>query len=156
MRYLIACGLALVLAGCAEGLGRVGARPAPAAVTGLPLGEAPALRLASGQCALALWTRAEPAMRVAIAVSAPAELHIRLHGREMTLARTASEGEPMYGHAPRQTWSSDGVTLAMTATLAARDGMIGGAVAQDAMLVLTDRDGQEISIPVAGLVACQS
>lgn len=155
MRALIVCGLALVLAGCGGALSRVGAGPAPAAVTGLPLGEAPALRLASGQCALALWTRAEPAMRVAIAVSAPAELHIRLDGREMTLPRAASEGEPIFGHAPSQTWSSDGVTLAMTATLAARDGMVGGAVAEDGMLVLTARDGQEISIPVAGLVACQ-
>lgn len=155
MRALIACGLALSLLGCGGAMGALGSGVAPETATGLPLGEAPAQRLVSGQCALALWTRSEPAVRVALAVNQPAELHIRLHGRDLTLPRTGADGEVLFGHAPHQVWSGDGVTVALTATLAPRDGMVGGAVAQDAMLVLTDRDGQEILIPTAGLVACQ-
>lgn len=155
MRVLIACGVALSLAGCGGAMGALRTGSAPEASTGLPLGEAPAQRLISGQCALALWTRSEPAVRIALAISQPAELHIRLHGRDLTLSRTRADGEPMFGHAPRQVWSGDGVAVALTATFAPRDGMVGGAVAQDAMLVLTDRDGQEILIPTAGLVACQ-
>ena len=155
MRPMIAVGAAVLLTACSGGpLERLAPRPG-AVETGLPLGEAPALRLASGQCALALWTRAEPAVRVALAVNQPAEIHIRLDGRDLVLPRVASDGEPMFGHAPSQTWSGDGVTLSLTATLAARDGMVGGAVARDAMLVLTGRDGSEAVIPVAGLVACQ-
>lgn len=155
MRALIACGFAVSLAGCGGAMGALGSGPAPETATGLPLGEAPAQRLTAGQCALALWTRSEPAVRVALAVSQPAELHIRLHGRDLTLPRTRADGEVLFGHAPHQVWSADGVTVALTATLAPRDGMVGGAVAQDAMLVLTERDGQEILIPTAGLVACQ-
>lgn len=159
MRVLAAAASALILSACAASgsgvLDALGGRSTGGAVTGLPLGEAPALRLSSGQCALALWTRTEPAVRIAIAVSQPAELHINLDGRDLTLVRTASDGEPVFGHTPNQTWSGDGVTVAMTATVAPRDGMVGGAVARDAMLVLTDRAGQELVIPAAGLVACQ-
>lgn len=156
MKPIILAAVATVtLSGCAGSLPTMSGSGEPTVVTGLPLGEAPAQRLAPGQCALALWTRTEPAVRVVVAVSQPAQAHIRLDGRDLVLPRVSSDGEPIYGHAPNQTWSRDGVTLSLTATLAPRDGMVGGAVAQDAMLVLTQATGEEIIIPAAGLLACQ-
>ncbi|WP_296816604.1 hypothetical protein [Brevundimonas sp.] len=156
MRPLILLAAALALSACGTALPSVG-RPGPggSVATGLPLGEVDAVRLQSGQCALALWTRGVPATRLAIAVSQPPTIRVNAHGRQIELARTEYDGEAAFGHYPRQTWAGDGMSLTLTTRFAARGGMVGGAVTEDATLSFTGSDGAELVIPVAGLVACQ-
>lgn len=150
-----AVSIALALAGCGATFPNLGP-PVPARTAGgLPLGEAPAVRLQSGQCALALWTLGAPATRIAIAVSQPASLRVNVNGRGLDLARSDYDGDPVFGHYPRQTWAGDGVLLTLRTGFSTREGMVGGAVTQDATLGYRGPDGEEMVIPVSGLVACQ-
>ena len=156
MRHLLLLAACVGLSACGASLPALGGPSGGGPVaTGLPLGEVDAVRLQSGQCALALWTRGAPAVRLAIAVSQPPTLHVNAEGRQLTLTRTDYDGEAVYGHYPRQTWAGEGVSLTLTTGFEARGGMVGGAVTQDATLSYVGADGAELVVPVAGLVACQ-
>lgn len=147
--------MTVMLVGCGGALTNL-AQPAPARpATGLPLGEARAVQLQSGQCALALWTLDAPATRLAIAVSQPAALRVNIDGRTLDLARSDYQGDPVFGHYPRQSWAGDGIVVTLRTGFSTREGMVGGAVTQDATLSYRGAGGEEVVIPVAGLVACQ-
>lgn len=133
--------------------------PAPSSapvIPGLPLSELPAQPpLARGQCALTLWSRDASGRLLVMALDRPAVARVSLNGQVRELALADQVGEPFYGHAPRQTFVGEGLSLTLSFTPVEREGLVGGGVAGDAALELTEAGGDTLFVPAAGLLACQ-
>lgn len=146
MRLCLILGLAAALT----------AGAARSAEPDMPLQELPTQTLASGQCALVLWTRTTPARRVFMALNDPAGAKVQVAGRTLDLPRTAWDGAPVFSHYPQQSFSGGGWTVKIGVEFDSRSGLVGGAVAPSGTLELTDAKGVSTVLPVAGMVACQS
>lgn len=120
-----------------------------------PLEEIPVQRLASGQCALFLWTRGTPPRRVFVALQSPAIARVKVDGRVVDLPRVSWEGEAVFGHPPVQRFAGSGLALTVTIQADARSGLVGGAVAPTATIEYRAANGWETVVPAAGMVGCQ-
>jgi len=142
----------LLLSACAGGAPPASAI-APAAASG-PVSELPPQALESGACALVLWSRATPPMRLAMALDAPPSVRLVIGGDVQELPRVGMEGEPLSGFAPRQLYEGGGITLAITLEVRAAAPVPGG-IAVPAGLEITAPGGWSMILPAAGLIACQ-
>ena len=129
--------------------------PAPTG-SGIPLQELPTQTLSKGQCALFLWARTTPPQRVMMALQDPAVARIRMGGRTLDLKQTGWDGDGLYGHHPRQTYAADGVEMTVDIQMDARSGLVGGAVVPSGSIDFRDKAGWQTTIPVAGMIGCQS
>ena len=112
--------------------------------------------LSSGVCGLFLWARsAQEPVLVLAAFSNPTEARVRLRGRERNLRRTAAEGEASFGHFERQTYSDDRLTLVVDVVFDTSGRLRDGAAIERGFIRTRDRGGEEIVIPVGGMVACE-
>lgn len=143
------------LATAAFGLVTMAASGARPAEPDLNLQELPTQKLASGQCALVLWTRTAPARRVFMAVSEPAGAKVQSGGRTVDLARSGASGEAVYGHFPEETFAGGGWEVKATVGFDTKGALVGGALVPSGSLEVRDARGWTTVLPVAGMVACQ-
>jgi len=156
-------GALLALAACGGGAAvdqsRTDGAPAAAAASGQPgevrLLEVPPQRLKSGQCALALWSRAAKPERVMMAFSDPAVARVRFAERTEDLPQTGREGRQVFGHYPLQSYANEKVTLTVRVDFEPRDQLIGGAIARNGTIEIVSVSGWSATVPVGGIVACE-
>lgn len=147
--------LLLLASGCAAG----GARPAAQSAAALavspemPLAEIPEQKLASGQCGLVLWQRAEPSRRIAFITNLPATARIVKDGKVIALARTGATGDRVSGHAEHQQFASADAALDIDITINTREGLTQGAIVPEGVLKYRTATGAAI-LPVFGLIGC--
>ncbi|NBB14798.1 hypothetical protein GVN21_05395 [Caulobacter sp. SLTY] len=122
---------------------------------GVPFQEIAQQQLAPGQCALFLWARTSPARRILMATQNPASARIALKGRTLDLPLTAWDGEAHMGIHEVQTFSANGVTITVRFDGKAREGLVGGLVAENGSVEIRDAEGWETVVPAAGMLACQ-
>jgi hypothetical protein len=129
------------------------AAPAPAP-RGLPrLGPLPAQTLSPGDCALFLFSRAEPSRFVAFAAADGESLILTLDGGVERLPAAAPFVAA--GNAFEQIYrADDGLEARLTATLG--EPLPQGRRAPEAALRLVSPDGAAQVTPLAGLVACEA
>lgn len=155
-RLFVAIGALLLLSACSGGGGHPHAQASPRRSVGaLSLQEVAPQRLSAGQCALVLWSKAQPPLRVLVAFSDPNVARIQFRGKTMDLLQTARGGEMVYGHAPRQSFEGNGIKISIDLEFDARSGLVGGAIAPSGTLEMQTQQGWSAISPVAGLVACQ-
>jgi len=108
----------------------------------------------AGQCAMFLWSNQGEARFVFFAESG-GRAEMRLNGIERSFRRTAAEGDSAFGQFSRQRFEDEGWSLALTIEVEARKGLLGGAVIPRGALRVSEPEGWERVLPVAGLIACK-
>lgn len=148
---------ALLLAACASAPTEE-QRAAPAADTaGMPpLAELPTQQLASGQCALVLWSRNTTPVRFLVTLDQPAVANVMVQGRIVQLARVQQTGQSLHGQFPQQHYRGEGISLEVLFTRDDARELAGGAVVSSAVVEYVDAAGWTSIIPAAGLIACQT
>jgi hypothetical protein len=113
--------------------------------------------LESGACGMFLWARTEQTpVFVFAAFASPAEARVRPNGRVRVLQRTSVGGEARYGHFETQTFSEARLTIETEVQFSTTRPLRDGAVIEEGVIRLSDREGWQTIIPVTGMVACQS
>lgn len=161
LRVLSALSALLLIAACAaSSAGRSQARGS-AAVGAIEAGNLRFDALApqplrSGVCGMFLWARsAQEPVLVLAAFSIPTEARVRVRGRDHILRRTEAEGQASFGHFERQSFSDGRLSLVVDVTFDASGRLRDGAAIERGVIRTTDRRGEEIIIPVGGMVACE-
>lgn len=152
----LAAGAALILgAACSNG-GTQRAQSSPKrSQPASALQEVAPQRLSAGQCALVLWTKAQPPLRVLVAFSDPSVARVKVGGKTIDLPQTNRGGEVAFGHAPRQRFEGENMAIAFNLEFETRRGLVGGVIAPSGTLEVQTRQGWSAITPVAGIVACQ-
>lgn len=147
----------LLLCACSSGAGQPRAQAAPKRSAGaLSFQEVAPQRLSAGQCALVLWSKAQPPLRVLVAFSDPTVARIQIGGKTLDLPQTERGGEMVYGHAPRQSFEGQGIKISFDLEFDLARGLVGGAIAPAGTLEMQTEKGWSAISPVVGLVACQA
>lgn len=123
------------------------AAPPPPAI----LGTLPRQALPQRGCAAFLWTVEDQRL---VAMAEPARLRIMLNGKATDLAATQADGAGAMGFAATTLYAGGGVSATLAMTIAPRESLQDGAVVSDASLRLVQTGGDEIAVPVGGLVGC--
>jgi len=168
LRRLLLLGLAAALAGCsgagsgqrpdAPATGRMTASAnAAATVESQPIavGALSPRELSEGQCAMFLWAK-QAQTRFIFFAGSDGSAVMMLNGKERSFSRTAAEGNPAFGQFTRQRFDAGGWRAALTVEVEARRGLLGGAVIPRGALRVSEPEGWERILPVAGLIACKS
>jgi len=112
-------------------------------------------KLEDGECGLFLWA-ALPARRLVFFQKnreIGAEMH--LDGSVQTLVRQRAEGEQIYGLFPDQSFTTSDLTISLSLAADGLDPVTKGTMIRQASLRIDDSSGWTITMPVAGLIACQ-
>lgn len=154
---LCAAMAAIVMAGCATGTATEEQEtPAPNAGATPGLADLPTQVLASGQCALVLWSRAATPSRFVVTLDQPAVARVSVQGRVVELARVAQNGASIHGHFPEQRYRGDGISLDVSFAADQARSLNHGAVVSSALVEYVDGNGWTSIIPAVGLIACQN
>lgn len=159
-RHAALFAASLGVAACQQGASRPALAPMPVAVAnadGFPLeiGSLPAQELAVGSCGLFLWTKGAEPQLVFVSDSRSPTARMVLDGEIRTLQRTSAEGAGGYGQFVRQSFTSGETVIALGFEPEARPGLVDGAAVPRGALRLTDGEGWDMVLPVAGLIACK-
>ena len=104
-------------------------------------------------CAAFLWSAGDGAL-VAMATADPAQIRIRLDGRETDLPLAGAERPLGYGMSGSSRYGAGDLTATLELTIAERADLTQGAGIPNATLRI-DRVGKDgIVVPLAGLVGC--
>lgn len=116
----------------------------------------PPQELPDGHCGLFLWARSPEPTFIFVAYDTPASAYVRTNGRDRSLRRTNFSGDRVHGHFERQTYSDDRFTLNVELTFDERRPVRDGAIVQEGVVRVVDRQGWETIMPVGGMVACKA
>lgn len=141
--------LPFALASCARIAPSTVPLPPAAAAT---LEALPRQQLRPGECGLYLWAQSPP--RLVIALS-PTSARIARAGRTLDLPLSESDGDPVLGFTPGATYGGPDLRITLALVIEERRGLMQGAAVPSGSARLTQPDGTEITLPVAGLVGCQ-
>jgi len=163
-RYITLIALVAATTGCASG--RSGSsRPATNAPTGVDSGEQllerigslPQQELIPGKCTMFLWTRVGGSRKLVIHQRADEQaFKMRVDGRVVTVPRTAGSGQSIYGIFTDQVAQGAGIRVRLSIVPEQVLPVQQGAQITQASIRITDDNGWNITMPTAGLVACQS
>lgn len=152
-------GVCLSLVACETGPATEGIAPAGPSVADDPAARIGALSprvLPAGECGLFLWARTTDRPLVLFSTGGADGTRMMVDGGEVTPARTAAEGEPVFGQYPRQTFAVSDLQISLNIKPELRTGLVGGAVIKQGFLRLETEEGWGYVMPVAGLIACQN
>lgn len=156
LRQALACVAACVLSACASG----GAAPSyPQSVAGrdMRFDVLEPRPLEAGRCGLYVWAQsAQQPLFIAVAYNTPAQVHVRIDGRERVLPRTSFDGAPNSGHFEVQTFEDRNMALTLDVAFDLERPLRDGASIRSGVMRVRDREGWETIVPIGGLLACAS
>jgi hypothetical protein len=117
-------------------------------------GTLPPRTLVAGECAMFLWLR-NAERKLVFFGAAEGTGRAVLDGKEVGMRRTGIEGREAFGQYEGQTYAYDAGRIQIQVSFERRGGMERGVVVPQGTLRLTQADGWEYILPVAGLVACE-
>lgn len=148
----------ITLAACASDQSPSGAINLPGGieVSGRTVFETlPPQDIAASQCPLVLYSRADQSRRLYIALDNPAMALVRIDGRTLQFARTATSGAASNRHFEQETYSSpDGAQITANVRFAAASRAGQGAPIHSASIAYTSPEGETAILPAVGLVTC--
>ncbi len=116
----------------------------------------PPQTLADGECGLFLWTRVGNDRLLAVFQrSTDSAILMQLKGKTVRLERDQADGRSFLGIQEHQIVKNLDVTAELTFSGDSVEAIAQGLQVKRASLRLTDRDGWDVAMPVAGLIACQ-
>lgn len=124
-------------------------------IGGLKLEALTSQKLMPGRCGLFLWSRTQQPVFIMFANEAPAEVLVRIGGRDRRLARKATSGERVFGHFEKQTFSNGQYTFDVELTYDTSRPIQDGAIIKQGVVRTTDKSGFATVLPVGGMIGCQ-
>lgn len=113
--------------------------------------------LEAGRCGLYVWAQsAQQPLFIAVAYNNPAQVHVRIDGRDRVLPRTGFDGNPNSGHFEVQTFEDRTISLTLDVTFDLERPLRDGASIRSGVMRVRDREGWETIVPIGGLLACAS
>lgn len=113
--------------------------------------------LEAGRCGLYVWAQsAQQPLFIAVAYNTPAQVHVRIDGRDRVLARTSFDGAPNSGHFEVQTFEDRTIALTLDVAFDLERPLRDGASIRSGVMRVRDREGWETIVPIGGLLACAS
>lgn len=104
-------------------------------------------------CAAYLWSLSEP--RQMVAMAEPGRLRLKLDGRTVDLARTATEGAAGLGLGGSTRYAAGELAATLELALSERPDIAKGALITEATLILESQGKDAVVTPVGGLVGCR-
>lgn len=146
----------LLLAGCAGGGRPAASSPSPVA-DALPLGALPKQDLKPGECAIFLWKAGQGARLLLAARANPPQARVLLDGKMVDLPRLPPTGAavPIQGQDPHARYGNGRVTLRLDLVIEERAGLTRGALIPSGSLAFNRQGGEEIIVPVRGMLGCR-
>jgi len=156
LKHALAASAALLLSACAgQGGGAATSYPQSAAGGDLRFDVLDPQPLDAGRCGLYVWAQsAQQPLFIAVAYNTPAQVHVRIDGRDRVLARTSFDGAPNLGHFEMQTFADRTLSLTLDVTFDADRPLRDGASIRSGVMRVTDQEGWETIVPIGGLLAC--
>lgn len=159
IRNALVLALASLSVACAGGgggsSGRVQAAPAPSAPLHDALSEVPQQRLRPGQCALVLWSKEQPPVRVLVAFNNPSLARVQIGKRTLDLPQVSRTGDSFYGFAPQQRFEGGNIAIDLDLDIEPRKNLTQGALVPKGALYFSDSQGWSTVTSVGGLIACE-
>lgn len=124
-------------------------------------GEAPSVgrleprRLDANECGLFLWERSNEPKLVLFSSNDAATAQMQINGREVSLGRISSDGVRFAGQFTEQTFRSQRGDLVANVSITQGEAISGGERVPSGTIRLTQNEGWEVVVSVAGLVGCQ-
>ncbi|MCR6643542.1 MAG: hypothetical protein NVV62_02910 [Terricaulis sp.] len=158
LRQALACAAACVLSACASaGGGAETSYPQSVAGRDMRFDVLEPRPLEPGRCGLYVWAQsAQQPLFIAVAYNTPAQVHVRIDGRDRVLARTSFDGAPNSGHFEVQTFEDRNMALTLDVTFDLDRPLRDGASIRTGVMRVRDREGWETIVPIGGLLACAS
>ncbi|MET4895556.1 hypothetical protein RN629_00110 [Sphingomonadaceae bacterium jetA1] len=115
------------------------------------LGTLPRQALPQRGCAAFLWTVEDQRL---VAMAEHGRLRIMLDDKPVDLPVTRAEGAGAFGFAGVTSYAGSGAAVTLSMTVVQRDTLKDGAIVGDASLRVARNGGDEIAVPVGGLIGC--
>ena len=124
-------------------------------IGGIKLEALSAQKLSPGRCGLFLWSRTQQPVFIMFAYESPAGATVRIGGRDRQLVRKTTDGERVFGHFEKQTFSSNQYSFDVELTYDTSRPIQDGAIIKQGVMRTTDKQGFATVLPVGGMIGCQ-